>query len=276
MKNKYDITIAIVIYQPNYEVLQKTITSVLQCRLNIYLYLIDNSPQVNDFSNLLFDNRVEYIYLNSNRGFGAGHNAIMKQKNKLGKYHLVLNPDVCFTENTLETIFNYMERNIDVGCLMPKVLFPNGELQYLAKMLPRPIDFFLRMFCPIKCIKDKINYSFEMHFADHDNIINSPYLSGCFMFLRYSVIEEIGVFDEGIFMYGEDTDLTRRVYKRYKTIYFPQATIIHNYEGASHKNLHLLIIHIKAIIYYMNKWGWFFDKERKKINKKLIKEYSKK
>ena len=37
------------------------------------------------------------------------------------------------------------------------------------------------------------------------------------MFLRKSVIEGIGVFDEGIFMYGEDTDLNRRIYRKYKT-----------------------------------------------------------
>ena len=87
------------------------------------------------------------------------------------------------------------------------------------------------------------------------------------MFLRKSTIEDIGLFDEGIFMYGEDTDLNRRIYQKYKTLYYPKVTIIHDFEKGSHKNLRLLWIHIKAAIYYLNKWGWVFDNERTRINK---------
>ena len=63
------------------------------------------------------------------------------------------------------------------------------------------MDWIGRMFIPFKGIKKKINNSFEMRFADYNKEMNVPYLSGCFMFLRKSVIEEVGVFDEGIFMY---------------------------------------------------------------------------
>lgn len=102
-----------------------------------------------------------------------------------------------------------------------------------------------------------------------------PYLSGCFMFLRREVIREIGVFDEGIFMYGEDTDLNRRIFQHYRTVYFPEITIIHDFEKGSHKNLRLFWIHVKAAVYYLNKWGWFFDKERRKINQAIKKKYIK-
>jgi GT2 family glycosyltransferase len=81
------------------------------------------------------------------------------------------------------------------------------------------------------------------------------------------------VFDEGIFMYGEDTDLNRRIFKNYRTVYFPIVTVIHDFEKGSHKSFRLLWIHIKAAIYYMNKWGWFFDKERTKINKQIKEKY---
>ncbi len=50
-------------------------------------------------------------------------------------------------------------------------------------------------------------------------------------------------------------------------MYYPKACIIHNFEKGSHKNPRLLWIHIKAAIYYLNKWGWVFDKERSRINK---------
>ena len=104
--------------------------------------------------------------------------------------------------------------------------------------------------------------------------MNVPYLSGCFMFLRKSVIEKIGVFDEGIFMYGEDTDLNRRIHEKYRTMYYPEVIITHDFEKGSHKNWRLFWIHVKAAIYYMNKWGWIFDKQRKRINEQTKRLYS--
>lgn len=243
-----DISIAIVTYQNKVEVLSKTVNSVLATTLDIKLYIIDNSP-TDIIGSLFNDSRIEYIFMNSNNGFGAGHNVIMRNLDKMGKYHLVLNPDIYFQRGVLEKLYEYMENNLDVGNIMPKVIYPNGELQYLCKLLPTPQDWIIRMFIPIKKIKERIDYNLEMHFADYDSEMNVPYLSGCFMFLRKTVIEEIGVFDEGIFMYGEDTDLNRRIYKKYKTMYYPKAVITHNFEKGSHKNFRLLWIHIKAAIY---------------------------
>lgn len=80
----------------------------------------------------------------------------------MGKYHLVLNPDVYFDAGTLESLFDYMEARVDVGNVMPRIIYPNGELQYLCKLLPTPMDWIGRMFIPFKGIKKKINNSFEM------------------------------------------------------------------------------------------------------------------
>ncbi len=261
-----DITASIVTYINNKEMLLKTITCFLNTNLNVRLYIIDNSP-VNTIESYLCDKRIDYIFMNSNNGFGAGHNVILRNPEKMGQYHLILNPDIYFEEGVLEKLYNYMESNKDAGNVMPRIIYPNGDLQYLCKLLPTPLDWIGRIFIPIKSIKRKINSNFEMRFADYNKEMNVPYLSGCFMFLRKSVIEEIGVFDENIFMYGEDTDLNRRIHQKYRTIYYPKVTAVHAFEKGSHKNLRLFWIHVKAAIYYLNKWGWFFDKERERINK---------
>jgi GT2 family glycosyltransferase len=93
------------------------------------------------------------------------------------------------------------------------------------------------------------------------------------MFFKVDVLKEIGLFDEGIFMYGEDTDITRRIHQRYLTIFYPDVQIVHRHKKESYKSNRLLWIHIKAAIYYFNKWGWIWDKERKSINKKIISKY---
>ena len=270
----FQVTATIVTYKNPPEEIRAAADSFLSCSLDVHLYLVDNSPEptLGQFFNS--DPRIDYYYLNSNRGFGAGHNVIMRQPEKMGKYHLVLNPDITFSKGTIERLFDYMEKNPDVGNVMPKVVFPDGSFQYLCKLLPSPIDWFARMFIPIKAIKDRINYRFEMRFADFSKPMNVPYLSGCFMFFRSDVISEIGVFDEHIFMYGEDADINRRIHKKYRTMYCPEATVIHAYEGGTHKNFRLFWITVKALSYYLTKWGWFFDKERREINRETIRRYS--
>jgi hypothetical protein len=266
------ISATIVTYKNNIDILKQTIDSCLNSELEVKLYIVDNSCE-DSIRQLCVDSCVEYIPMKSNIGFGAAHNVIMNDKKKLGTYHLVLNPDIRFEKGVLEKIFEFMQENPDIGNLMPKIIYPNGEIQHLCKLLPTPRDWFIRMFIPIKKIKDQIDYNLEMKFSDYNQIMDVPYLSGCFMFLRTDVIKKIGVFDEGIFMYGEDTDLNRRIFKNYRTVYFPIVTVIHDFEKGSHKSFRLLWIHIKAAIYYMNKWGWFFDKERTKINKQIKEKY---
>lgn len=268
------VTASIVTYKNKKEVLDAAVTSFLNTGMDVFLYIIDNSPDdtIRQWYN---DPRVEYIYNNANIGFGAAHNIIMRDISKLGKYHLVLNPDIRFENGVLEKLYHFMEENPNIGNCMPRIVYPDGNLQYLCKLLPTPRDWIIRMFLPFNKIRARIDYFFEMRFTGYDHIMDVPYLSGCFMFLRREVIREIGVFDEGIFMYGEDTDLNRRIFQHYRTVYFPEITIIHDFEKGSHKNLRLFWIHVKAAVYYLNKWGWFFDKERRKINQAIKKRYIK-
>jgi putative lipopolysaccharide biosynthesis glycosyltransferase len=268
------VTASIVTYRNRREILDVAVESFLDTDLDVCLYIIDNSPD-DTIRAWYRDPRVKYIFNNSNIGFGAAHNIVMRDLTKLGKYHLVLNPDIRFDRGTIEALYQFMEENSSIGNCMPRIVYPNGNIQYLCKLLPTPLDWIIRMFIPFKKIRAKIDYFFEMRFTGYDQVMDVPYLSGCFMFLRRDVIKEIGVFDEGIFMYGEDTDLNRRIYKRYRTVFFPGVTIVHDFEKGSHKNLRLFWIHVKAAIYYLNKWGWFWDKERARINKEIKQRYIK-
>lgn len=271
------LTGTIVTYNNNIDVLTKTIMSFFNTKIDVKLYIVDNSNSkyIKNFCSKINFN-IEYIPLKKNIGFGAGHNVVMREPAKLGKYHLVLNPDITFEKGVLEELISYMENNSLVGNVMPKVLYPDGSMQYLCKLLPRPLDWIGRLIIPWKSIKNRISYRFEMRFTDYNTINNVPYLSGCFMLLRKESILNVGLFDERIFMYGEDTDLNRRIGKEYLTIYYPNVKITHEFAKASHKELRLLVIHIKAAIYYFNKWGWFNDKERDRINNEIIKKYQKK
>lgn len=270
MKLKYAITASIVTYNNNREVLLQAINSFLSTTLPVQLILVDNSP-VDTLKDISADSRVTYIFNNANIGFGAAHNIAIRQSLENSEYHLVLNPDVYFEGDTLAKLYRYMSQNREVGLAMPKVLYPDNSIQYLCKLLPTPNDLILRRF--IKWNKQKLeqnNNLFELRFSEYDKEMDVPYLSGCFMFLRNSVLKEVGLFDERIFMYSEDLDLSRRIHQVCRTVFYPEATIYHHFAKGSHKSLKLLWYAIKGNIIYFNKWGWFFDRDRDKINSTVL------
>jgi GT2 family glycosyltransferase len=206
-------------------------------------------------------------------GYGAAHNiAIRESIYEDIPYHLVVNPDIILTKEALETMLQFIAQHPDVGSLMPQVVYPNGEIQRLCKLLPTPMDVFGRRFLPSKWMCRR-NARYEMHASGYDKLMNVPYLSGCFMLLRTQAAQEARLFDERFFMYPEDMDLTRRIHRDYLTVFFPHATIIHNHEKASYKSLKMLWIHIVNMCRYFNKWGWFCDKERTLFNQTAIREY---
>jgi len=264
------ITTSIVTYKNNLKQVERAIKSFLNTDLNVRLYIIDNSL-TNEIKEICNDSRIEYIFNNANLGYGRAHNIAMRKSIAEGvKYYLVLNPDVYFDRGVLERIYEYMELHPDVGNLMPKVLYPDGEIQYLCKLLPTPFDLIFRRFLPFKKVLAKRDNIYELRFSGYDKIMDVPYLSGCFMFIRTETLKKVGLFDERFFMYLEDTDLSRRIYKCCRTVYYPEVSVFHGYERGSHKNLILLKHHIESAIKYFNKWGWFFDKERHEINQKVL------
>lgn len=83
----------------------------------------------------------EYIFNNKNIGYGAAHNiALRKSIEQSTDYHLVVNPDITFESEILDKIATFMNKNTEIGHLMPKVFYPNVQIQYLCKLLPALYD----------------------------------------------------------------------------------------------------------------------------------------
>jgi len=269
---KYDLTVSLVLYKSNVKVVSEAIDSVYKTTLNFKLYLIDNSP-ADDLKKLKRDDRTEYIFNNRNLGFGKAHNIAMARALHESRYHLVLNPDIEFGAGVLEKIFAFMETHSGVAQIMPKILYPDGEVQHLCKLLPTPADLFLRRFFPWFPGAKERNKRYELIGSGYNKIMNIPYLSGCFMFFRTSALREVGLFDERIFMYIEDADLTRRMYQHARSLFYPEVVVTHHYAKGSYKSLKLMLYNVHGAAVYFTKWGWIFDSGRKKINRRVLQEY---
>ena len=263
------LSISIVTYNTSTDELRKCLAS-LNAPIVKRIYIVDNSNQqyISDFCKK-YPNT---IYIGGeNVGYGAGHNIALRKAlaDKELKYHLVLNSDVYFDPEILHKISDFMDANEDVAQIQPYVTFPNGELQYTVRLLPTPANLIFRRFLPSSIVK-KMDSRYTLAFWNHKTTANIAYHQGSFMFFRLSAFEKVGLFDERYFMYPEDIDITRRMHKHFKTLYWPEVSIVHAHRAESYKNKKMLKIHIVNMIKYFNKWGWIFDSERKKVNAEIL------
>ena len=180
------ISASIVIYNNPFDTVKKTIRSFSPSKDRM-LFVIDNSEQKsNDYNNLPY---VTYFFNGKNEGYGKAHNIALHKAIECGtKYHVVLNPDVRFEKEVIDELEKYADEHSDVVYILPKVVYPDGELQYLCKLLPTPADLIFRRFLPSSLVK-KSDDRYCLKMSGYDKIINPPCLSGCFMFLRVSAIQ---------------------------------------------------------------------------------------
>jgi len=259
-----NLNVSIVLYNTEYSEISTLVNGLKTKTCINQIYLIDNSPS----RNIAFE--LNYIFAGKNLGYGAGHNIAIQKSIKDGvTYHLVLNSDINIENNSLTKLLEYLQSNDDVGLIMPKIKNEDGSSQLLPKLLPSPIDLLIRVFPFFKNIAKGRSRLYVL--ADHQNVVlNVPIISGCFSLFRVEALKKVGLYDENFFMYFEDFDLSRRIHAIYKTIYFPEVSVIHAHERGAAKSFKLFKIFILSAITYFNKYGWFFDKERKSMNNEVL------
>jgi hypothetical protein len=251
-----DLSLAIVTYN-NSKIIENTVKSVVENIPSEYsykLFIIDNGSKDNTVELLkTVRGNIEIIELGVNNGFGFGHNAILDILNS--KYHFVVNPDI-FIENLeqIKKMVDFLDENPDVGLLSPLILSPDFSIQYLCKTNPTVFDMFIRRVSPnlFKQKQDK----YIMKETGYNKIMRLDYATGSFMVFKTDIYKLLKGFDETFFMYLEDADITRRVNKISKAIFYPEARVIHAWERSGHKSLKFAKITVQSMFIYFNKWGW--------------------
>ena len=249
--------------------LRSAVESLARQPVRVQLMLVDNAGD-DRVAALATEFGASYLRAPGNLGFGKAHNLAYQQLRGLSPYHLVLNPDVSFGTEVVGSLLRVMDEHADLGVVMPKILYPDGSTQYLCKRLPTPWDLLMRRFAPpfARRLLQPAMDRYELRDRDYDQPMQPPTLSGCFLVLRSSVIDQVGLFDERFFMYMEDVDLVRRIWAVSRALYYPTVSIVHGYEKGSYRHHELAWQHVRSAVRYFAKWGWLRDTERNRLNAK--------
>lgn len=255
MIQQFDLSLAIVTYN-NSTIIENTVKSVINNIPNEYtykLYIIDNDSSDNTIEIVKsIDGNIEIIELGMNKGFGYGHNAILKKINS--KYHFVVNPDITIeNQEQIRKMIKFLDENRDVGMLSPLILNPDLSIQYLCKTNPTVFDMMIRRISPKLFSKRQDKY--VMKETGYDKVMTIDYATGSFMVFRTEIYKKLNGFDDDFFMYLEDADITRRVNQISRAVFYPEARVLHVWERGAHKSFKFALITVQSMIIYFRKWG---------------------
>jgi N-acetylglucosaminyl-diphospho-decaprenol L-rhamnosyltransferase len=176
---------------------------------------------------------VKIIKSEKNLGMGGGNN--LGAKKSLGEFILILNPDTTVKGNAILKLHQYLKENKKAGIVGPKLLNPDGSLQYSCFRFPKIYTPILRRTFFGKFAPQEIS-DFLMKDFNHAETRAVDWLMGSCLLARREIFEKDGfLFDEKYFMYFEDTDLCRRVKEKYgqEVVYYPEAVVVHDHGRAS-------------------------------------------
>ena len=192
-----------------------------------------------------------------NLGFARAVNQAFRVSR--GEFLLLLNPDVQVLPGAIERMTAYLRDDGKTGILLPKLINPDGSLQYSCRTFCHPLTFFLR--------RAPLSWAFSDHPAvrhhlmmnwDHQDIRQVDWGLGACMLIRRKALGETQIMDERFFLYFEDIDLCFSLKKRgWKIIYYPKAVMVHHYLRESADGLfnRAKWEHLKSLIKFYSKGG---------------------
>ncbi len=263
------IIASLVLYKHQYPDIRPTLDCLFNESSIDKVVVVDNGNHCRWLSSI-FHEKLTVIILATNKGFGAGHNEVFRVFSSQAHFTLVCNPDITFRQGEVDKLYQYCQAG-NVGLAAPKILCPDGSLQYGCKLLPSPAQLIIRRF--VARFSGLVNENYELHHADYSRSFFAPSLSGCFLLISQQALCDIQGFDTRFFLYLEDIDLSRRVcLSQHKVRYCPDAQVIHQSQHGSYHDMRFLFHHVISAVRYFNKWGWFWDKQRTQLNQRCLAE----
>ena len=224
-----DVSVVIVNYKTS-ELTHNVVQSIFEMTKDVSfeIIIVDNSNDKIEFSKLSdLKNKATIIDAQSNLGFGKGNN--LGAKFASGEFLLFLNSDTILLNDAISTMYKEAKgfcADIVGPNIFTKDKKPNISYEFKQKTIFRDTTL---LFCLLKRFSS--NYYFN---HKNKNMFIPGYISGACLMIQKHLFENLGGFNEKIFMYAEESLLCFEAVKNYsaKIMNVPNAKIIH-LEGQS-------------------------------------------
>lgn len=197
---------------------------------------------------------VRLLAQSENLGFTGGQNLAISERK--ASHVFLLNSDARVHPGALRTLIDYRASHPEAGIIGPKVLNPDGSLQYSCRRFPNPVAALFRNTLIGKLLpNNRFTRDYLMKDWEHDAVREVDWVSGAAMFVSKDVIDRVGLMDPRFFMYCEDVDWCWRTWKTgLKVVYLPAATVTHAIGKSTDQAANRMILRFhRSMLYFYKK-----------------------
>jgi GT2 family glycosyltransferase len=221
-----DVAVAIVSYNTR-EHLRACLESVAPER-PVETVVVDNGSTDGSVEMVRDEFPAVGLIQSANRGYGAGANRAFAATT--APYVLLLNTDTVMQPGALAALAHYLDGHARAGVVGPRLLNPDGSLQPSCFPFPSPLNVLLVSACvgravcePVPALRERFLRTWS-----HNAPRVVPWVRGAALGIRRDAFDEVGRFDEGFFLYYEETDLCRRLGRAgWETHFAPVTDVVH-------------------------------------------------
>lgn len=209
------------------QTLSEELTNIAE---KVEVFVIDNASA--DGSAQMVNTEFPQFHLianDSNRGFAIANNQALKLSDS--EYVLLLNPDTEVQPGALATLINFLDHNPQAAIVAPQLLNSDGSIQRSCREFPTFAGMLYELLGLSKMFPNHPLFGrYKMLEFNHDYCRQVDQPEGACLMMRRTVIDQVGMLDEGFFMLFEEVDWCYRIKKANWQIWFtPEAKVIHHY-----------------------------------------------
>jgi GT2 family glycosyltransferase len=224
--------------------------------LEAEIVVVDNDSR-DGIAQVLRDGFADVRLLTNSENLGYSRAVNLGLAATRGEFVLVMNPDCTVQPGALAALIGHLRAHPRTGVAGPKILNPDGTLEYSARSFPDHLTFLFNRYSLLTRLFPNNPFSrrYMLTDWDHASVRDVDWLSGACLMVRRTAIAEVGGMDEAFFMFNEDVDWCRRMHQKgWKVTYVPDAVAIHHI-GASKRRVAPRVIYGRhlGMIHYFHK-----------------------
>lgn len=198
-----------------------------------------NIPEAEDWLVGPFPFPVTVLKNERPRGFGANHNRAFAAA--AGETFAVVNPDIRLVDFRIEPLIAALRAGT-AGACGPLVLAPGGTLEDSARRWPTVA----------RLVRSRLRRGTGIDYVQANEPLTVDWIAGMFMLFTATAYRAVGGFDERYFMYYEDVDICRRMWRSGREVLWVGSTaLVHDASRASRRNLRHLRWHVSSLLRFL-------------------------
>ena len=225
-------------------------------KIQFEVIVVDNSSKDKGLKSVIDQFPKTLLIKNTtNSGFACANN--QGARIAKGDFLLFINPDTIMKKGAIEAMLEYIRSDASIGIVGPKVLNPDGTIQYSCRKFPTIWSGLFNRYSLMTRLFPNNRYSTDylMSNYDHNSTRTVDWVSGCCILVPSSIFKNTNGFDENYFLFIEDVDLCQTMKKKnYRVDYLPNVQIFHKISSSNARLAPQTIIkRHKGMIYYYKK-----------------------